>query len=319
MNDIGQTFSQATAAQTKMPFSMKVKHWFESRSATEIFLVIMTAAVMIAFTLWESINSANGWMLLAKGVAPIPVAAIAGFAMPIGVFVFHRRSFEFFRAKANDAAIRAVIVTLALTALTLWGVFSNIASKTELSAAQAGEFNQDRALLRSELQALNLEVTDDVYLQAESLVQVTATQIKSTEAEATGWGMADTEPDGACASDLRTRERQLCNRLNGSDTDMGLRNRLVMAQNNITALDAKKARQAELRTLLAEMPKQEGEFHWQAMSAISGGTVDAGGFRIGGSMFVSLFVLIVLAFGWDLFFEAREDELEEALKEASNG
>jgi hypothetical protein len=316
-NDTSAVMRRATEARIKTPFSIKVKQWAEARTAVDIAAIIFIMAVMITATLWEANNAGLGYIMIAAGVVPKPMAWLFGFTLPIGYFWFHRRSSEFFRKGKSGAAYQAAIVALGFTILTLFGVFSNVASKTELQAVKAGEINADRALLRSELRALSLEVSDVAFTQAQVDLEITQQMIKSTEAEAVGWGMENTEPDGACAADLRSAQRRLCNRLNGSATDRGLRNELKLNEARLEALTSKAARLEEVKAQLATVSRAEGQGHWQAMSKVSMGTVSDDGFRVWGSFFLSFIVLIILGFGWDNFLEQREDEFDEM--EASNG
>jgi hypothetical protein len=328
MNDTAQIVRAAEDAKVKRTFWFKAKLWIESRSATEIFVVIGMFAVLCGLTWWEQSNAATGWQMLATGYAPAWIAGLFGFCLPVGVFIFHRRMAEFHRDGKSSKAAQAGVVMIALAGLTLFGVFSNIASKSEVQQNAAMENNAARGVLLAEVQALEMEVTDERYLRLVGTKQVTESQIKSREAEAKGWGfdpveIPETKPVQytyatieQCAADLRARERQICNDLNGNGDEPGLRGRLLLVETDFAIYESNKALLEEKKAELKERPRIEGDGHWSAMQRISGGGMDADGWRIWGTLFVSAFVLIALAFGWDLFLEAREEETEDALKEA---
>lgn len=331
MNDTAQIVRAAESAKLRTSFWFKARRWIETRTATEIFIVIGMLAVLCGLTFWEQSNAASGWQMLATGYAPAWIAALFGFCLPLGVFIFHRRMAEFHRDGKTSKALQSSVVMIALAGLTLFGVFSNIASKSEDQMKEALETNTERSLLIAEIQSLEIDVNEEAFMNLRALTQVTENQVRSREAEAKGWGFdpvpvtdeAGNEIPGRftyatieqCAADLRARERQICNSLNGDDTDPGLRGRLELLAADKAILESKSERLEEKREALARMPRMEGAGHWSAMQRISGGGMDADGWRIWGTLFVSAFVLIALAFGWDLFLEAREEETEEALKE----
>lgn len=333
MNDTAQIVRAAETAKIKVTAWFKIRRWIETRSATEIFVVIGMLAVLLGLTFWEQSNAASGWQMLATGYAPAWIAAVFGFCLPVGVFIFHRRMAEFHRDDKTSKAAQAGAVMIALAGLTLFGVFSNIASKSEVQQNAALESNTARSLLVAEIQTLELDVSEEAFMNLRALTQVTENQVRSREAEAKGWGFDPvpvTDEAGAivpnqftyatieqCAADLRARERQICNALNGNDTDVGLRGRLDLLAADQAILESKAEKLEEKRAELANLPRMEGAGHWSAMARLSGGSVDADGWRIWGTLFVSAFVLIALAFGWDLFLEAREEETNEALAEGT--
>lgn len=327
MNDTAQIVRAAENAKVKRSLSFKIKLWIETRTATEVFIVIGMLAVLCGLTWWEQSNAASGWQMLATGYAPAWIAAVFGFCLPVGVFIFHRRMAEFHRAGKSSKSAQALAVMIALAGLTLFGVFSNIASKSEVQQNAAIESNTARGILLAEIQTLEMEVSDEAFMRLKGMQQVTENQIKSREAEAKGWGfdpieIPETDPIQytfatieQCAADLRARERQICNSLNGTDTDPGLRGRLFLLETDFAILESNKEKLDDKRNQLKELPRMEGAGHWSAMQRISGGGMDADGWRIWGTLFVSALVLIALAFGWDLFLEAREEETDEALEE----
>ena len=314
MNDTAAIARQAESARIRQPMSVKMRTWAEERTTVEIAAIIGIMAAMLVATIWESNNAGLGFYMLAAGVVWQPLAYLFGAICPIGYFWFHRRASEFYRAGRGSAGSQAAIVAIVFTGLTLFGVFSNIASKTEMQAAIAGEANTDRAMLRAEVIALRPQVTAEEFLLAEANINVTQNQIASSLAEAAGWGMEDLDATGACLADLRPRQRQLCNRMNGTERadgtlSVGLINELKLAEGRLEILQDKKRELDELEERLRTTKRAEGQGHWNAMERISQGGVSADDFRIWGSFFLSIGVLIVLGFGWDNFFERREEEL----------
>lgn len=316
MNDTAQIVRQAEQARIRTSSVTKLRQWAESRSTVEIAAALGIMSAMIVATIWESNNSGLGFHMLAAGVVWQPLAYLFGAICPIGYFWFHRRASEFYRAHKPAKGSQAAIVAIVFTGLTLFGVFSNIASKTEMQALKAGETNQDRALLRAEVAALRSQVTPEEFLLAETTINVTRTQIDSTLAEAKGWGMEDLDPVTTCAADLRPRQRQLCNRMNGTERadgslSMGLLNELTMNEGALEILQNKKRELDEKEEILRNTKREEGQGHWKSMERIAQGGVSADDFRIWGSFFLSIGVLMVLGFGWDNFLEDREEEFAE--------
>ena len=316
MNDTAQIVRQAEQARIKTPTTVKLRQWAESRSTVEIAAVLGIMSAMIVATIWESNNAGLGFYMLSQGVVWQPLAYLFGAICPIGYFWFHRRASEFYRSGKAASGSQAAIVAIIFTGLTLFGVFSNIASKTEMQALKAGESNSDRALLRAEVLALRSQVTPEEFLLSETTIGVTRTQIESTLAEAKGWGMEDLDPVTSCAADLRPRQRQLCNRMNGTERadgslSMGLLNELRMNEGAFEILQDKKRQLDEKEELLRTTKREEGDGHWKSMERIAQGGVSADDFRIWGSFFLSIGVLMVLGFGWDNFLEEREEEFDE--------
>ena len=91
MNDTAQIVRAAENAKLRTSFWFKARRWIETRTATEIFIVIGMLAVLCGLTFWEQSNAASGWQMLATGYAPAWIAALFGFCLPLGVFIFHRR------------------------------------------------------------------------------------------------------------------------------------------------------------------------------------------------------------------------------------
>ena len=121
-----------------------------------------------------------------------------------------------------------------------------------------------------------------------------------TRLQAGAWADATQED---CRADLRPRERQICNDLNGDGQRMGLRNELEMHKARVLGLETKSERLSMLRTKLGSLQYTEGSAHWQAMEKLTGGSVQQDALRIYISLFISLGLLLVLGMGFDALFE----------------
>lgn len=312
MNDIDLAARRAMEAQTKTPWRVQLKLWVQSLDAGKIFIVLVTFAFLVGFTIYEGLNAAAGWVLIAQGAVPQPAAFVFGFGTVLGVIAFHRMAGEDFERGKTGRAWRSVVVVLGCMALALLGVFSNLSSKTAVSAQTATNVNFDNAALRAEMTTLRRTSSDAALANAETLVEVTQGIIESLEAEAVGWQMDGTTPED-CAQDLRTAQRNICNQLNGTGGDLGYRNELLLAETALSNVRAGRERLEEIQGILRNAGAQEGAAHWEAMSDVSLGRIEADAARIWATFLASLVVLIVLGFGWDRFFDAREKELENAM------
>lgn len=310
--DLQQRIARSQNANVKQGIGQKIKLWAAKQSPVAVFFAALQIVALIAFTLFEAHNSGKGWMMITTGAAPWFLAYALGVGMTIGYLSFHRKAAEELRAGRKDKGGQAAIVAVICTILALFGVFSNVASKTSVSANAASENNTDRALLLAEIRQLEAEVTPESIEQTKALADVTRRQIGSKEAEAIGWGLSAGATIDECAADLRPRQRQLCNTLNGSDASMGLRNELTLHESALVGYQSKTDRLVELKAKAKGMKQEEGAAHWDAMSKISNGSIGADMFRIWGTFLASLGILFILGFGWDSFLEKREQESEEA-------
>lgn len=309
--DLQQRIARAQNANVKLTTGQKIRRWIEKQSPVAVFFAALQLVALIAFTLFEAHNSGRGWIMITNGAAPWFLAYSLGVGMTIGYLSFHRKAAEELRAGRKDKGGQAAIVAVICTALALFGVFSNVASKTSVSASAATENNTDRAILLAEIRQLEAEVTPESVAQTEALADVTRRQIGSKEAEAIGWGLKAGATIEECANDLRPRQRQLCNTLNGSDNSMGLRNELTLHESALDGYRSKSERLEAMRAEVKGMKVEEGAAHWDAMSKITSGAASPDMFRIWGTFLASLGILFILGFGWDSFLEKREEETEE--------
>ncbi len=332
MSDMDRAAQMALQANVKKSWRVKLRAFVNRWPDTISFIfAILAVAVLVALTSWEAHNSASGWALMAKGAAPPAMAYMAGFAITIGYVVFHRRAAEHRRhARAlkkqpgkgdlqeltRNRASKSFVFAVFAAALSLFGVFSNLASKTAMSATGAEEANIARTSLVIEKRDLERALRFADVEGTQAIIDADKDTLASMLAEAKGWGMPDLEPDGACAKDLRPRQRQLCNRANGTAGEMGVRGEILINEAAMKKVEADTLRLAEVDGLLSQTTSSEGAAHWKAMSKISQDALKPDMFRIWGMFLASVFFLVIIGVGWDEFFE-RLEESEEPDKGAS--
>jgi len=336
--DMDKAARMATEAQVKpaLPIRMwrgVVRWWGKQPPVIVIFFFICAVAVLVLMTGWEALNSARGWVMLAQGAAPAQVAFMAGIASTVGYVVFHRRASERFRSvkeakrlnppdpdkveAIESRAIRSTLAAVLMAALSLWGIFSNLASKTALVANEAGEINGARTQLMADIITLENEVEGfnvDLIL---ALKTASESRLAGMTAEARGWGMDNLDvavpPDAdetytgpACLQDLRPRQRELCNAAHGSVNSTGIVGDVAAYNSDLEKHRKRTKLLADKRTELAKIHAVEGQEHWNAMTELSAGNVTPDQFRIWGMFLASLFFLFAAGLGWDELFEEAE-------------
>lgn len=307
---VNSAAGSAMNAQIELPWQIRLANWWERQPPLGRVLVsVLTIGLLVVLTAWEANNAGQGWALIAKGTAPYLFAYLGGAAVTVSYVVFHHRAAEQFRKGRGKGKPWQPLATAIIAAvLSLFGVFANIASKTQVSAATAQEQNTDRAELRAEAKRLQAETSPERINQLEAMIAVNERIIAATLAEAEGWGMDNLDPEGACAADLKRRQRQLCNRVNGGPDDLGARNELALNQAALEAAKLKAERLKKIRDQLSSMRVQEGAAQWDAMSKIAGDLdrdLAPDDFRIWGSLLASLGFLFLAGMGWDTIIEAR--------------
>lgn len=309
MNDISERVRRAGAAKTRTPWRVRFEQWRENVSLSTLLFVAFQLVMLVALTAYEAFNSASGWEMIARGAAPSWLSSTFGAALTVGYIAYHRKASECHRIGDMAGMRKAAIVAFLGCALALFGVFSNLASKTALTANEASENNSSRTQIIADIRLLESTVTPELISTTTAIVEVTERQIASLEGEAVGWGMSETSP-AACAADLRSRQRSICNSLNGTGDGqtMGLRNELALNKSALENLGTQAERLAVLKKQLSGLSQIEGQAHWEAMTKISAGNVEASSFRIWGTFIASALVLLMLGFGWDSFCEKREQE-----------
>lgn len=321
---LDKTAQKALNAHIEASKIEQLKHFISNANPIAVIFWGALLVALCTMALFEMNNAGSGFQMLAKGAAPGWLAYCLGAGAVLAYIAAHHKASENWRNRktaktpaAKNAykasAFKYATIALIATLLSFVGVLSNVSSKTALSSNAATEANVDRALLRSEVQALQAEATPEAVLQAEVNVGVITRQIVAREDEFTGWGLG-TATEEECRADLKLRPREICNSLNGDgEGNIGLRNELELAKARYAGLKSKSDRLQILRQQLAGTTFAEGNAHFEAMSKIAGGNFDEDDMRIYVSLFISLGLLIILGIGFDAVFERVEDEYEEDL------
>lgn len=303
--------------------------WKNLPTATRTTLEFAGFCLALGFigviTAWELNNSGQGWALI--------FAAWGSFAWIAGVSVAgwaiwshrqhkeHGRSAEAFKDEGNRKEERAargrshkwMLSSFLCALVTLFGVFSNLVSHSAMSAQEAVELDEDRAVMRANVRRLEREYGN---LPKPSGVEFTKETLASYISEAIGWKMAnldDVAPDPApegypgpgCKADLKKRPRELCKL--ASD----IRAELKEAAEMQVALDAKQKDIDAEKTKLDAMAPATGAKHWQQMAelwnSLPGVPETSPGFiQTWGVFLVSVFGLFVCFIGWDSVGERVE-------------
>ena len=301
---------KALADRVNAGFMEQARHFFATQGLVSLAFWTAIFICLTTFAFFEANNAGNGYLMIAKGAAPGPLAYLMGASTVIAYIAAHHNASENFRNGRDSAGWKYTAIAVVCTGLAFIGVLSNVSSKTALSSNTATEVNFDRSITRAEIQALQSEATPEAIMQAEANEGILTRQIIGREDEAFGWGIGTaTEED--CRADLRVGARELCNQLNGDGASMGLRNELEMARAKHMALKSKAQRLEVMREHMRGLQYQEGNAHFESMSKLVGGSVAEDELRILVSLFISLGLLIVLGVGFDVVFEKLEDEYEE--------
>lgn len=349
-------FMPAQNVEVRTPWKKKLKAWVDRQGVGGIIMVLFMLGLLLGFTMYEALNSARGWTMIADTAAPVWAAWCFGFVATIGYIGFHRRAGEKARAKKaaeKDALAdpyaekpddmpgyeKEIVIMIGCALIALLGVFSNLADKTGTQQMLANESNADRAALRAELTVLERATAEEKFVQQNTMIAILRDTVESLEGEAIGWGMESipvlsdagaplfTVNDAGqtvakttaatpeqCQADLRTRQRQICNDLNGSGGEFGLRGDLRIEESALVALEAKKARADEIVIELEGMSLESGSQHWDAIAKLLHDQVESSTVRIWLTFLASVIVLMVLGFAWDSFFEGREREIRKATR-----
>jgi hypothetical protein len=333
--EIDKAAQRAMEANVKPPLATRIfrglKKWWDNQPPIVVICFgVVTLAVLVLITGFEALNSARGWVMVTKDAMPSQVAFFAGCSVTIGYVVFHRRASERARdvealrddPSPNDRAIRkaegrmwkAAAVAIIFASLSLWGIFSNLASKTALVAREANETNGERTQLQADIIILENEVDSVNVDLISALILSKEAKLASMTAEARGWGMLNLDvappknapadyPGPACLTDLKPRQRDLCNAAHGTVDADGLVGEIAALQADLKQVEAKRDLLSEKRAALLKVHAVEGAEHWNAMNELSAGNVSADQFRIWGMFLASLLFLFGAGFGWDELFE----------------
>lgn len=340
-SDIDKAARRAIESQVKPRWHIRTwrslsKWWSAQPPIIVIFFAIVAVSALLMISGWEMLNSARGWVLLAKDAAPAELAFAAGCATVLGYLAFHRRASERGREvirlktieppnmmaidQQKSRALRSWAVATVFAALSLFGIFSNLASKTAMVANEAGEVNAGRTQLQADIIILGNDVSSFNEPLIRALITAQESKLASLKAEARGWGMANLDvlepemtekekavyPGPACLTDLRQRQRDLCNAAHGSVNSNGLVGELAALYADLAKHEENRKALEGKRAELASIAAVEGQEHWEAMNGISAGKISADQFRIWGMFLASLLFLFGAGLGWDELFEEAE-------------
>lgn len=305
MTELDRAARAAMEANVKVHWAVRFREWLDQSNGT-IRLVVTIAAIagLMTATYWEANNSGGGWTMLGKGVAPPFVAWISGAGFTLLYFTFHRVASEALRDHSyrSPKFTKPALAGLIFGILSVAGVFANLVQNAEINQGTAQEASGVRGELISEVRRLKAEVNSfDIYA-VEAGLEADQRALAAAKAEAAGWGMADLEPDGACLDDLKPRQRQLCNMVNGAD---GLLASVAQGEAAKKSNDAARAALAVAEGALASQPKAEAAQFWDGVGKVTGGH-QGENTLVWFMLIVSLCTIVGTGIGWDAFFEARE-------------
>lgn len=323
--------------------------WNNTPSAVRSLFLFVGAAVALGFlsvmTWWELGNAGQGYGLIFASWGSLAVAggvSIAGFAVWA-----HRQHKENSRAIEDlDIERRNALIaqnlpmvadierkvkkakqlrgnwqraTILCSAVTLFGVFSNLVSHASMDTKHAIEVNDDRDELRKTRSRLLRELGT---MPKPEGVEFTRETLNGYLAEAAGWGMPNLDaiapvdakegyPGPACVANLpKKRPRDLCN------LAVDIRAELKEASEMQAGIDAKKSEIAAVEKQIDSMKPATGAAHYQAMAKLvmsipgvpddweEGGVAAA--IQVWGVLFLAIAGLYVVMIGWDTVGEAAQ-------------
>ncbi|HPE49165.1 MAG TPA: hypothetical protein PLR76_12240 [Hyphomonas sp.] len=305
MTELDKAARAAMEAHVEVHWAVKLREWLDQSNG--IFRTVVTIAAiagLLTATYWEANNSGGGWRMLGKGVAPEWVCWISGGGFTLLYFTFHRVASEALRENSYQSPrfLKPAFAGLIFGVLSVAGVFANLVQNAEINQGAAQEASGARGELISEVRRLRAEVNSfDVYA-VEAGLEADQRALAAAKAEAAGWGMADLEPDGACLDDLKPRQRQLCNMVNGADGLLA-----SIAQGEAAKLSNDRSRKALdiAEAALESQPKAEAAQFWDGVGKVTGGH-HGENTLVWFMLVVSLCTIVGTGIGWDAFFEARE-------------
>lgn len=313
----------AIDANVKEPILSKVERWFKSapplyKALATLFLLLALGG-LAALVWWEGNNAGQGFQMLGKGIAAPWIAYIAGFGCTVGCIAFFRVMMETIRdhAALSWRVIRPAVAAVVLGLLSAAGTFANLvdnaSSNQSLSTAQA----EDRAVILAEVRQLRAQVNGFSEVQMQAMLDSDTRALAAYKAEAVGWGMDDLEPDGACAADLKPRQRDLCNMANGPD---GLHASIAQAEAALAQHALAKSALAAAEAALDHAPQVESAQFWdvasQTFSEATHSTDQTSGSAFMVLMMLGLTIGILLGtcFGCEAIFEHLETRAERKAK-----
>jgi hypothetical protein len=313
------------AMESRVPESIprKIERWFKSAppayKALATFFLILALGGLAALVWWEGNNAGQGFIMLGKGIAAPWIAYIAGFGCTVGCIAFFRVTMETIRDNAiiSRKVFFPAIAALVFGLLSAAGTFANLVDNATSNQSISKTQSADRAVLLADYRTLKARVDGFDVIQMEAMLDADKRAHSAMLAEATGWGMADLDPDGACAADLKPRQRQLCNAVNGPD---GVLSSITQGEAAL-ASHAKAVESLDIaRRALEAAPEAESAEFWDVASetfseATHGGDVAAD--KASGNAFMVIMMLVLTVgillgtcFGCEALFEHLETRAE---------
>lgn len=295
------------------------------RSTLEFVASCVALGLLCVMSYWETNNSGLGWALIFNAwgiVAWFGGVAMCGWAMWANRQAQEQyRSMKLAQKKGDPEAVkdhkmrarRWMLQTALASMVTLIGVFSNLVSHASMDAGKSREVSEDRAAARQIVRRLEREKS---ILPKPEGIDADKETLAGYLAEASGWGMENLDPDGACKADLRAkRMRDLCN------LSVTVRADIAEAGQQQAALDLK---QKDIDNAQANVDKLQpiaGAQHYERMAelirAFPGVNKDlvTGDFVQTWVIFaICVFGFFVTMLGWDSFGERVDKKKAQALQ-----
>jgi hypothetical protein len=305
----------------------KVERWLTSLppayKTLATFFLILALGGLAALVWWEGNNAGQGFVMLGKGIAAPWIAYIAGFGCTVGCIAFFRVTMETIRDNAviSRKVLFPAVAAVVFGLLSAAGTFANLVDNATANQSISKSQSADRAVLLADYRTLKARVDGFDVIQMEAMLDADRRAHSAMLAEATGWGMTDLDPDGACAADLKPRQRQLCNAVHGPD---GLLSSITQGEAAL-ASHAKAVESLDLaRRALEAAPQAEGAEFWDVASetfseATHGG--EAAPDKASGNAFMVIMMLVLTigillgtCFGCEALFEHLETRAERKKK-----
>lgn len=314
MTQLDQAARMAAEANVKRDMIGRLSEWWDDQNAAlRTIITIAGGAVIATFICIEGNSSGQGWLRAMEGTAPMPALWIFGFACTLGYIVSHRIASEAIREKAKwHLPVAAAVFT---ASLSLFGVVANQIERAQTRTVVSGDVGTARGDAIARVRGLQTRVNafDEVTMQA--ILEADQRALEAAKAEATGWGMADLDPAGACNADLKPRQRQLCNEVNGAD---GLLSSIATTQAALESHETSKAALEIAEDQLGGLAAERTSNFWRGMAEIVPGEADdmtARTSRVSaiGSLIMSIVILFSTAFMIDVVLEYRERRRERTV------
>ncbi|HAH11223.1 MAG TPA: hypothetical protein DCL54_03880 [Alphaproteobacteria bacterium] len=311
MTEIDKAARMAAEANIKVdPLARLYAWWDDQNTALRTIVTIAGGAVIATFICIEGNSSGQGWLRAMEGTAPAVALWVFGFACTLGYIVSHRIASEAIRDKQKwQLPVAAAVFT---ASLSLFGVVANQIERAQTRTVVSGDVGTARGDAIARVRGLQTRVNafDEVTMLA--ILEADQRALAAAQAEATGWGMVDLDPAGACNADLKPRQRQLCNEVNGPD---GLIASITITQAALDSHQVSKAALAEAEAQLGGLKAERTSNFWRGMAEIVPGEdsdMEARTARTSaiGSLIMSIVILFSTAFMIDVVLEYRERRRE---------